>query len=68
MYAAHPLEAEADQLNPNEEMKEVSAQLSIIRKQHDVQKENNKRKKEELNALMQELNIINTQTFETESS
>ena len=45
------MEAEADQLNPNEEMKEVSNQLAVIRKQHDVQKEANKRKKEELAAL-----------------
>ena len=51
MFQAHPMEAEADQLNPNEEMKEVSNQLAVIRKQHDVQKEANKRKKEELAAL-----------------
>ena len=59
MYAAHPMEAEADQLNPNEEMKEVSNQLAVIRKQHDVQKEANARKKAEMAALQQELETMN---------
>jgi hypothetical protein len=35
MFTTHPIEQGAELMSPEEEIKEVSSQLSIIRKRHD---------------------------------